>query len=366
MDEWGIAVPDIFAVQSTPAGKRIFSLKPDGVSIGFETQGTGVYVEDHYTFDEYAKLRTMRPDIIPAIPANGNTLGKIVGHTGTNPIPANQANPPPKPETEEEKGFWEKYGGGILDGTQLVLDGVGLIPGFGEIADGANALISLGRGDYAGAALSAAAMVPFAGWGATAAKVARRGANAVDAVNDARKAKVVVEGTAKAGQEVVNQAAKHADEATETAKKVGQDGAKVKPKSVVANESSVLRSPADLMGVEPASSELLAAVSKKRSLVIAQPGSDELRMLDYFGAEASVGGINHSSIILRQNPSKAAVLEEFLHGTQSRLGIIDKLGTSGYGSAETHVKDFMIRHQRILGLGNEDVRILQILKDKGL
>ena len=134
----------------------------------------------------------------------------------------------------------------------------------------------------------------------------------------------------------------------------------------VPNNIGVLRSPNDLMGVEPASPELLTAISAKRSLIIAQPGSDELRMLDYFGAEASVGGVDNSSILLRQNPSKAAVLEEFLHGTQSRLGVIDRLGTSGYGSAETHVKDFMIRHQTMLGLSDEDVRILQVLRDKGL
>lgn len=89
-------------------------------------------------------------------------------------------------------------------------------------------------------------------------------------------------------------------------------------------------------------------------------------MLDYFGAEASVSGINNSSILLRQNPSKAAALEEFLHGTQARLGIVDRLGTSGFGSAESHVKDFMIRHKSLLGLGEQDVEILKILKEKGL
>jgi len=71
-------------------------------------------------------------------------------------------------------------------------------------------------------------------------------------------------------------------------------------------------------------------------------------------------------ILLRQNPSKPAVLEEFLHGTQQKLGITDRLGTSGMGSTETHVKDFMIRHQKMLGLGAEDVKILQTLKDMGL
>lgn len=125
-----------------------------------------------------------------------------------------------------------------------------------------------------------------------------------------------------------------------------------------------------LMGIEPASPELLSAVGSRRSVVIAQPGSDEMRLLDYFGAEAnvntSIDGVRNGSILLRPNPSKAAVLEEFLHGTQARLGIVDRLGPSGMGSAETHVKDFMIRHQRMLGLSEGDVQILRILRDEGL
>lgn len=70
----------------------------------------------------------------------------------------------------------------LLDLLQLGLDGLGLIPGLGEVFDGINALISFARGDYAAAALSIAAMVPFAGWAATAAKGALRYAdNAVRA-----------------------------------------------------------------------------------------------------------------------------------------------------------------------------------------
>ncbi|HEX3044270.1 MAG TPA: polymorphic toxin-type HINT domain-containing protein [Bacillota bacterium] len=60
----------------------------------------------------------------------------------------------------------------VLDWVQTGLDVAGLVPGFGEIADGANALISLARGDYVGAALSAAAMIPIGGQGATATKFA--------------------------------------------------------------------------------------------------------------------------------------------------------------------------------------------------
>mgnify|MGYP000058812802 CR=1 FL=1 len=43
------------------------------------------------------------------------------------------------------------------------------------MGDGTNVLTSLARGDYAGAALSCAAMIPFAGWGATGAKWVRTG-----------------------------------------------------------------------------------------------------------------------------------------------------------------------------------------------
>ena len=74
-------------------------------------------------------------------------------------------------------------------------------------------------------------------------------------------------------------------------------------------------------------------------------------------------GEDMASIILRENPSKAAILEEFLHGTQYKLGIIDDLGRY---NAEAHVKDFMIRHQKMLGLSDKDIEILKRLKDLGL
>ncbi|BED51626.1 hypothetical protein VEE48_28600 [Escherichia coli] len=47
-------------------------------------------------------------------------------------------------------------------------------------------------------------------------------------------------------------------------------------------------------------------------------------MLEHFGAEASVLDM---TIIVRSNPSKAAILEEFLHGTQEKLGIAVKIRT---------------------------------------
>lgn len=85
----------------------------------------------------------------------------------------------------------EEDGIGFMDVVHGVLDVAGLVPGFGEIADGVNALAYAAEGDAVNAGLSAAAMVPFLGWGATTAKIGRKGAkavNALDTVNDARKA----------------------------------------------------------------------------------------------------------------------------------------------------------------------------------
>ena len=128
-------------------------------------------------------------------------------------------------------------------------------------------------------------------------------------------------------------------------------------------ESSIsvdLFSPQKLEGIEKASLELLKSVeSKGRTVVIAKEGSEELRFLNYFNAEANAGGVGNTHIILRENPSKAALLEEFLHGTQNRLGIIGKLGDVG---AEVHVKDFMIRHRKMLNFADDDVNILRQLK----
>ncbi len=68
-----------------------------------------------------------------------------------------------------------------------------------------------------------------------------------------------------------------------------------------------------------------------------------------------------TSILLRAQPSKGALLEEFLHGTQFKQGIIERRGQQG---AEVHVKDFMVRYKKMLGLGQEDVKILETLRER--
>lgn len=180
------------------------------------------------THDEYEAFRKQVPELNlpvlkprkPGTNANGNTVGKVVGEAPSAAVPASQANPPVKAETEAEKGV----GGQILDGLQIGLDVAGLVPGFGEFADLANAGISAARGDYVGATLSLAAAIPFAGWGATAAKGVKRGVDIAQtgAETGAKVGKEVAEETA-------DQAGKHGDEVAEAGGKGGKGG-KVKSK----------------------------------------------------------------------------------------------------------------------------------------
>ena len=67
----------------------------------------------------------------------------------------------------------------VVNGIQTGLDIAGLIPIYGEVADGINALIYLGRGQYGNAALSAGAMIPIAGWAATGTKLGVKGVKSV-------------------------------------------------------------------------------------------------------------------------------------------------------------------------------------------
>lgn len=84
-----------------------------------------------------------------------------------------EADPPPSLANNS----WNPW-----DSVHLGLDAVGLIPAFGELADGTNALIYVIQGNYVDAGLSAAAMIPIAGTGATAAKLGKNGIKAAEHV----------------------------------------------------------------------------------------------------------------------------------------------------------------------------------------
>ncbi|MCW5958626.1 MAG: RHS repeat-associated core domain-containing protein [Pyrinomonadaceae bacterium] len=72
----------------------------------------------------------------------------------------------PKPS---RRGFVE-----MMDDLQMILAGIGMVPILGEPADAVDGLVSVGRGNYCDAALSAASMAPFFGAAAGAAKVGKR------------------------------------------------------------------------------------------------------------------------------------------------------------------------------------------------
>ncbi len=72
-----------------------------------------------------------------------------------------------------------------------VLDVVGMIPVVGELADSANALFYLAGGNKTDAALSAAAMIPIAGWAATGAKVVRKGVKIAGKARELKQLKKV-------------------------------------------------------------------------------------------------------------------------------------------------------------------------------
>lgn len=121
------------------------------------------------------------------------------------------------------------------------------------------------------------------------------------------------------------------------------------------------------MPLTKADTKLLDAVTKQnRDIRIAEPGTDLERHLNSMEAEASVFNTDVAEqdiILLRPEPNKIAVLEEFLHGTQR---IIDALKDKERVILELHVKDFMIRHRKILGLSDNDVEMLEVLKGKEL
>ena len=112
-----------------------------------------------------------------------------------------------------------------------------------------------------------------------------------------------------------------------------------------------------------ASKELLGAIEgKNRVIEIGGPDSWVVGHLDSIPAEASVfvtGPLEPYIILLRENPSKIAALEEFLHGTQRQIA---NLKDQDRVILELHVKDFMIRHRRMLGLSDDDAQMLEALK----
>lgn len=204
-------------------------------------KGQQLEQQQNLSYADYAEFRDKAPEIgLRAYPdpalrpksgtsANGNTLGRVVGQTAPTAVPAEQGNPPIEVESEEESITGEQ----VLDGIQLGLDVVGLIPVVGEVADIASAAVSLVRGDYVGAGLSLLSAIPFVGYAGTAGKAARYGAKMAEASGKAGK-----EAVDKAAKEAADKTAKEAAEkkAREEAARKQKQGAKIKTKKLSESE----------------------------------------------------------------------------------------------------------------------------------
>lgn len=115
--------------------------------------------------------------------------------------------------------------------------------------------------------------------------------------------------------------------------------------------------------LEMASRELLDRLRQgnrrgghRRRIVHAEPDSEELRYLSAMRANANAGGPTLTHLVLRVDARKVEVLEEFLHGTQFRCGL---LGRMNLIEAEIHVKRFMMRHCKLLGISPEDFDVIR-------
>ena len=60
-------------------------------------------------------------------------------------------------------------------------------------------------------------------------------------------------------------------------------------------------------------------------------------------------------LLLRPDARKIEVLEEYLHNVQRRIGLTEELTP---WALEIHVKRFMLRHRRLLGISDADAQWL--------
>ncbi|MBL4886457.1 MAG: hypothetical protein JKY95_18255 [Planctomycetaceae bacterium] len=86
-------------------------------------------------------------------------------------------------ETTGSRRTWNEF----IDGVQDTLGWAGMFPGAGAVPDGANVIISLGRGRFSGATIHSLAVILFFGQGIQGFNKGRKLLNKAGDVNDAIK-----------------------------------------------------------------------------------------------------------------------------------------------------------------------------------
>ena len=139
---------------------------------------------------ELPSLETLEGEPSIILPGEGARLPSLETLEGEPSIVLSgevvqETNPPIVPETPEEKSWLGSVWESASPWVHGTLDVVGLIPLAGDlIADGANAAIYAAEGNWIDAGLSAGAMIPFAGWGATGGKWVRKAVKHGDEIVD--------------------------------------------------------------------------------------------------------------------------------------------------------------------------------------
>jgi hypothetical protein len=131
-------------------------------------------------------------DLQKEVSARGQRLAQSEGYPELAAAIAEAAKPPPPshwwdPIADVADKAWDVVSSNPMETVHTALDVVGFIPVVGEVADGLNALIYLGEGDFTNAAISAAALVPVVGSAATGARMVYRGARLVDGLHTAAR-----------------------------------------------------------------------------------------------------------------------------------------------------------------------------------
>ena len=159
-------------------------LRSTKAQAGKEVKSDDIYANDRYS-QSAAKYKKMLPKY-----QTGKADGRKRISTYTTPIPQTDnytLNAGWLPEVEvigkdPRNWFQRNYQDYISPIGHGTLDVLGMIPLFGEPADGLNALWYAGEGNYLDAGLTSAAMIPFFGWGATTGKWAK---NTIKSLNEA-------------------------------------------------------------------------------------------------------------------------------------------------------------------------------------
>jgi hypothetical protein len=105
-------------------------------------------------------------------------------------------------------------------------------------------------------------------------------------------------------------------------------------------------------GTKPADPALLQKLKREGYEVFDDP--ETVRRLDAHGANASTFGAK--DLHLRPDARHIEVVEEYLHNVQRQKGMFDRMTRQ---ELEVHVNEFMLRHQKLLGIGSEDAALIR-------